>query len=102
MLSRAGSPWRSRIFTWLLPNLVLIGVFTCGMGWVSSLFRWKPLVRLGDVSFECFLIHNVFLVQYATLSQSENAAVFLFCLGMSILLALLIHKFPEKRKKVPQ
>lgn len=63
---------------------------------------------LGDISFECFLIHNVFLVQYAvvhgneTLSQSENAAVFLFCLGMSILLALLIHKFPEKRKKVPQ
>lgn len=105
MLSRAGSPWRSRIFTWLLPNLVLIGVFTCGMGWVSSLFRWKPLVCLGDISFECFLIHNVFLVQYAvvhgneTLSQSENAAVFLFCLGMSILLALLIHKFPEKRKK---
>ena len=108
MLSRAGSPWRSRIFTWLLPNLVLIGVFACGMGWVSSLFRWKPLVRLGDVSFECFLIHNEFLVQYAvvhgneTLSQSENAAVFLFCLGMSILLALLIHKFPEKRKNVPQ
>ena len=108
MLSRGGSPWRSRIFTWLLPNLVLIGVFTCGMGWVSSLFRWKPLVCLGDISFECFLIHNVFLVQYAvvhgneTLSQSENAAVFLFCLGMSILLALLIHKFPEKRKKVPQ
>lgn len=108
MLSRAGSPWRSRIFTWLLPNLVLIGVFTCGMGWVSSLFRWKPLVCLGDISFECFLIHNVFLVQYAvvhgneTLSQSENAAVFLFCLGMSILLALLIHKFPENRKKVPQ
>ena len=108
MLSRAGSPWRSRIFTWLLPNLVLIGVFTCGMGWISGLFRWKPLVCLGDISFECFLIHNVFLVQYAvvhgneTLSQSENAAVFLFCLGMSILLALLIHKFPEKRKKVPQ
>lgn len=105
MLSRAGSPWRSRIFTWLLPNLVLIGVFTCGMGWVSSLFRWKPLVCLGDISFECFLIHNVFLVQYAvvhgneTLSQSENAAVFLFCLGMPILLAFLIHKFPEKRKK---
>lgn len=46
MLSRAGSPWRSRIFTWLLPNLVLIGVFTCGMGWASSLFRWKPLVCL--------------------------------------------------------
>lgn len=105
MLSRAGSPWRSRIFTWLLPNLVLIGVFTCGMGWVSSLFRWKPLVCLGDISFECFLIHNVFLVQYAvvhgneTLSQSENAAVFLFCLGMSILLALSDSQIPGKTKK---
>lgn len=108
MLSHSGGSWRSRIFTWLPPNLVLLGVFTCGKGWVSGLFRWKPLVCLGDISFECFLIHNVFLVQYAVLhgnqalSQSENAAVFLFCLGMSILLALVIHRFPEKRKIASQ
>lgn len=108
MLSHSGGSWRSRIFTWLLPNLVLLGVFTCGKGYVSGLFRWKPLVCLGDISFECFLIHNVFLVQYAVLhgnealSQSENAAVFLFCLGMSILLALVIHRFPEKRKIASQ
>lgn len=108
MLSHPGSPWRGRIFTWLLPNLLLLSVFACGKGWISQMFRWKPLVYLGDISFECFLIHNVFLVQYAVLHENqvlslpENAAVFCFCFGMSVLLALLIHKFPEKRREKSQ
>lgn len=105
MLFHAGGSWRCRIFTWLLPNLVLLGVFNCGMGWVSSLFRWRPLVKLGDVSFECYLIHYILIMQYAIfhgnqeLSQLENAAVFLYCLALTVLLAFLIHNFSEKSRR---
>ncbi|MGN1026060.1 MAG: acyltransferase family protein, partial [Faecousia sp.] len=104
MLSHPGGSWRSRIFTWLLPNVCLLSVFTCGMGGISSLFRWKPLVRLGDVSFECYLLHYVIVMQY-TLSHGDQefsgmgkTAVFLYCLGLTLLLAFLIHRWPGKKR----
>ncbi len=101
MLSRPGGPWRSNIFTWLLPNVILLSVFTCGMGWISALFRRRPLVCLGDISFECYLIHYVLIMQYSVFHENQvytqlgNAMVFLYCLGLTVLLAFLIHKFPR-------
>lgn len=104
MLSHSGGSWRSRIFTWLMPNIFLLSVFTCGRGWISALFQRKLLVALGDVSFECFLIHNVFIVQYVIyyggreFSPLENTVTFLYCLGLTVLLAFLIHKWLEKKR----
>lgn len=104
-LSHAGGSWRSRVYAWLVPDLILLTVFTLGAGWFSRLFRLRPLVRLGDISFECFLIHQVFLVQYTVYhpdpdnSLVGNAMVFLYCLLLSMLLAGLIHKFSASGKR---
>lgn len=104
MLSHSGGSWRSRIFTWLLPNVCLLSVFTCGMGWISSLFRRKPLVCLGDVSFECYLLHYVIVMQYTLfhldqeLSGVGKPVVFLYCLGLTLLLAFLIHRWPGRKQ----
>ena len=104
-LSHGGGSWRSRVYAWLVPDLILLTVFTLGAGWFSRLFRLRPLVRLGDISFECFLIHQVFLVQYTVYhpdpdnSLVGNAMVFLYCLLLSMLLAGLIHKFSASGKR---
>ena len=104
MLSHSGGSWRMRIYAWLLPNVFVLSFFTCGIGWISVLFRWKPLVRLGDVSFECFLIHKIFIMQYAIAygvhasSEIENAVIFLLCLALTLMLSFLIHKWPEKQR----
>ena len=98
-----GSPWRVYIVNWLIPNTVLLTVFTLGRGWISRIFCWRPLVRLGDISFECYLIHNIFVKnltwncpQFAE-TQQGKAFAFLFCFCMSILTSLYINKASAKK-----
>ena len=50
-------PWKYRVVRWLLPNIILLLVFSMGKGLISTIFRNRYLVFLGDISFECFLIH---------------------------------------------
>lgn len=101
-LSRPGNYWRNRIVSWLIPNLGLTAIFLLGFGWVSKCFRWKPLVRLGDVSFECFLIHNIIIIRFLQYNEgyftdpAGKAAAFVLCLGLSVLLAMLLH--PEEKR----
>lgn len=107
-LSRLGNYWRNQSERWLLPNLLLLGVFTIGEGWVSALFRWKPLVRLGDASFACYLIHKVLIMQFRACnvipedSQAGKMVSFLFCLLFSVSVALLLEGKKRTAKPVPQ
>lgn len=91
-LRRPGNYWMNRIVSWIIPNTVLLGVFTFGMGWVSRCFRWKPLVRLGDLSFGCYLVHNILVVQYvirnpAPETLAQKVVPFMTCLLLSVLIA---------------
>ena len=101
-LPKLGSPWRRHIVNWLIPNLFLLGVFTLGRGKVSQLFRWKPLVRLGDISYECFLIHNIIVIRfgfYNPVTTEEPLGCILatvLCLGLTILIALQLNKAASK------
>lgn len=101
-LSFPGNYWRNHSVSWLIPNTLLLTVFAVGRGWVSGLFRCKMLVRLGDMSFPCYLIHQILLNLYnnlhpeAALSQQGKAAAFLYCLTATVLFALCLEK--KKRK----
>lgn len=93
-----GSPWRVHILNWLIPNCILIGIFALGEGWVSGLFRFRPLVRLGDISFECFLVHNLIVIGMARVNpeladtQMGKIVGFLFGLLLTIVIALMLYK----------
>lgn len=93
MLFRPGSPWRSHIVTWLKPNVILLVVFTCGYGWVSDLFRKRVFVRLGDLSFGCYLLHGIIVKSYRAIQGYDLPSIeakmfaFVFCLMASIILA---------------
>lgn len=97
-LKRPGSPWRRSGVSWLIPNVALITVFTCGLGMLSRLFRCRLLVKLGDVSFECYLIHQIVIMMFLFLNDIPEDAVggkayaFLFCLTLSICMALLVSR----------
>ncbi len=91
-LRRPGNYWMNRIISWIIPNTVLLTVFTFGLGWISELFRKKPLVRLGDISFPCYLIHNILVVQYvirnpAPETRAQKVIPFLTCLVLTVLIA---------------
>lgn len=98
-----GSGWSGRIVDWFLPNLILIGIFTIGKGSVSKLFRIPILKRLGDISFECFLIHQIVIQIYRMTSgimeDSVGGNVFslFFCFGVTILMATMVSKHSHKQ-----
>lgn len=56
--------WMHRSFIWIIPNLIFIMIFSMQGGFLSDLFSKKFPVMLGNISFECFLIHQVLLYYY--------------------------------------
>lgn len=96
-LGRPGNYWRHKIISWMLPNILVLAVYLSGQGWISRLFRRKELVYLGDISFECYLLHQLIIVRFAVnladveTSLPGNLFVFLFSLLFSVLMACFIH-----------
>lgn len=116
--------WTLTIVQWIVPNALLLLTFAIGAGGLSRIFRARPLVALGDLSFECFLLHGLIINRYTkdlatllagrggnALRQSRqakealslsnplgNAFNLLFCLMLTLMLARLIHgpKRPER------
>ena len=103
-LSSPGNYWRNYTVSWLIPNVAVLSVFTVGAGWISDLFRLKPLKRLGDVSFECYLIHQILIGLYAANnpvpadSQLAKITAFVFCLALSVLFALLLNRSGNSKR----
>lgn len=104
-LRRAGSPWMNHVVSWLIPNTALLGVFTFGMGRISQVFRWKPLAYLGNISFECYVIHHTvirfFILNNYTEGNTVASQIFslCYCLALTVLGAALLHKGSGKKGK---
>lgn len=96
--------WQFRTFHWMLPNCLLICTFGIGKGIISDIFKWDFLRYLGDISFECFLLHQMFIHVYDSLSgvrdisRLGNYFSFLFCLVGTVAIAALISKRKIRKK----
>ena len=94
-----GDFWYSRDVYWIIPNMILITVFSFGAGPVSALFKNRYLVFLGDIAFECYILHTLILSLYHAVSPDYggitvlgNFCSFIFCLLTTVFLSALIHK----------
>lgn len=100
-LSRPGNYWCNRIVAWLVPNTLLLTVFSLGGGWVSDLFRRKVPVYLGDISFECYLVHQMIIIRLAV--QVGDALTSwqgkVFCFTLCLLVSLVTAAFLKSRRK---
>lgn len=98
--------WHYRITHWVTMNIFLIFVFSIGQGVISSLFRLSILRYLGDISFECFLLHQIVIHLYKTLSGIEAVSVLgnvfsmSFCLMFTVLVASIISGCKIKKRKL--
>ena len=103
------APWQFRIAHWLVPDILLLTVFTIGGGYISRIFRLKPLVYLGDISFEFYLIHSMVLKSYvlntggeATTTLMGTAFSLLLCAGVALLASALVSKVSYKNRIKPE
>lgn len=97
-----------RFIWWVFLNVLIIWVFSYGKGLLSQLFKSKIFVYLGDISFECFLIHQIIINLYTVISQggintksTGNIFSFLYCLTITILIAFLISDKSKFAIKMP-
>ena len=81
---------------WLLPNLFVLIIMGLGQGLFSKLFSMKLFKGMGDISMECYLLHQPVLMTYTAFVQMDNTMrgtlfYIVFNMGFIILLATLIH-----------
>jgi peptidoglycan/LPS O-acetylase OafA/YrhL len=88
-------------------SMILIIVFMLGYGKISVGLKAKPLVFLGDISFECYLLHQVIIMLYSqangwdSLGTLGNAYALTVCMAVTLCLAWVVSnvKLPFERKK---
>lgn len=92
--------WKFRIIHWLFPNLFLLYAFALGKGYISRIFSMKYFRGLGNISFECFLIHQIVIFEYqvnsginAKISGWGNIFSICFCLAITILFSYMAKNF---------
>lgn len=94
MLKQPVESWYNRLVVWIIPNLFLLGIFLLGRGYLSKLFRLRPLVYLGDISFECYLLHECvihFLGKVEPYTAWGRHLCSGIALGYTLLIAFYIH-----------
>ena len=100
--------WQFRIVHWFLPNLYLLSIFAIGKGYISQIFKNKNLIILGNISFECFLIHQLIIRIYAEMSgvgnfsKLGNVFSIVFCLGITVSSAYIVNGMPLRKKINPK
>ena len=94
----------TRIANWLIPNFLGLFIFAIGGGYFSKIFSAKPLVALGDISFECFLIHQVVLMGYtaavpvASYTALTKLFSLAFCLCGTLVLSFAANRVLQKKQ----
>lgn len=90
----------------IIPWGVIVGVFSFSDGIFSKILSWKPLVALGSISLEFFLIHNLsiqwvylFIAQKIPMDSIQKmfAAFFITLVGSFIVHFMLSYIVPALR-----
>jgi len=94
--------WYGSQFFWILPNLCLLCVFMIGRGRVSAVFRGRFFAYLGDISFECYLIHQI-IIMLVSLERPDflygKLVCTLFALLYTIMVSSCVHRGLKTEKK---
>lgn len=96
--------WTYRIVYWLIPNFLLLAVFSYGKGYLSQLFRRKVLKWLGDISFECYIVHGIIIELMIALNGRDAVSVLgeiyyvAYCFILSLLVGAVIKNLNLNQK----
>ena len=73
-----------------------------GRGWVSHIFRCKILTYLGDVSFECYMVHMI-IILLVSMERPDflygKVVCTLFALGYTFIVSMFLYNLSKNGKK---
>lgn len=99
----SGPEWMEWNASWILPNIMVLFAFIFGMGGLSRLFCAKPLVAMGNVVMECYLVHVIIINVYHRINAFDPrfkwGCLFslVFCFALTFLVAFTIKKGQQAR-----
>ena len=89
----------ARVVVWIIPNCLILWVFANGKGLLSKLFSLPFFRWLGNISFECFMIHCVivlYLLKLYPVSEETSFAnlmmLWLYWFVVTIVVGGLLHR----------
>ena len=93
-----GREWMEWNAAWILPNILVLVVFIFGKGMLSRLFSLKPLVALGNVTMECYMVHSLVIPSYSRYNKFDTTYTLgclfsLFaCFALTFLVAFTLNR----------
>ena len=102
-LSHPGAQWMEWNAAWILPNAVVLIAFSFGKGLLSRLFSRKPLVYIGGLTMECYLVHSLIIPSYSRYNKFDTTytlgCIFSLaaCLALTYMVALVLHRCSRKQ-----
>lgn len=86
------SSWTIWNAAWILPNVLVLAAFIFCKGKLSAFFSLKPLVAMGNVSMECYMVHSLIISSYSNYNgfDTTNALGCLFSFFLCFVLTFLV------------
>lgn len=88
--------WLLRSVIWMIPSMLLIMVFSVEGGYLSRFFCHKILVYLGNIEFECYLLHESCILLTGYLFETGQALSMLVALVITVLTASVLYKWKKR------
>ena len=91
------------VFYVVIAGLLVAPLALGDAGWFSRFLASRPLVWLGEISYEIFLVHLVLIEMSMTellhwrVYTGNTAALFVVTMGLSIPVAWVLHRFTRVR-----
>lgn len=102
-LGHSGPEWMEWNAAWILPNAIVLMIFSVGGGLLSRLFSRKPLVYIGGLTMECYLVHSLIIPSYSRYNKFDTTYTYgcvfslAACLALTYMVAYVLRKFSEKQ-----
>lgn len=92
---------------WIIPNILVIAVFSHEKGIISKLLGNKLFIWLGNISMETYIIHQVLIINMSGIIGKINQPVMkymvlIFLFIMTIVISNFIHKVMINTKDYPK
>lgn len=98
-----GAQWMEWNAAWILPNALVLAAFAFGSGLLSRLFSLKPLVYIGDLTMECYLVHSLIIPSYSRYNRFDTTytlgCIFSLaaCLALTYMMAYALRRCCSKK-----